>query len=62
MNPETQDFLIMKLRTLARMRGAKPADIQRNIAAIEAQLFPATLGAQYLPEPDFPGTPLGPRS
>ena len=30
---ENIDFLIMKLRTLAAMRGATPVEIQRNVNA-----------------------------
>ena len=32
---ENIDFLIMKLRTLAAMRGATPVEIQRNVNALD---------------------------
>ena len=34
------DFLIMKLRTLATLRGANPVEIQRNVEALETYEFP----------------------
>lgn len=42
MNTETQDYLIMKLRTLARLRGATPAEIQRNVLILESPCYDAS--------------------
>ena len=55
-NQANTDYLIMKLRTLAAMRGAKPAEIQRNVENLSTYEFPEIvrvgLRKQYIDLPE----------
>ena len=52
LNLDTHDGLIMKLRTLASLRGASPVEIQRNVLALEGNSeYSDCLRNQYI---DFP--------
>jgi hypothetical protein len=53
---DERDALIMKLRTLANMRGASNVAIQLNVNALEGLQDNPTLRERYLPEPDFAET------
>jgi hypothetical protein len=53
---DQRDALIMKLRTLANMRGASNVAIQLNVNALEGLQDNPTLRERYLPEPDFAET------
>jgi hypothetical protein len=52
MKDQTNDYLIMKLRTLAKLRGATPVEIQNNVNRLWDEQESPTLRDQFIDLPE----------